>query len=397
MKVSKVVLVCSVVLTILIAFNLFAAIPTPTPEGGSTPTLMPTPTRVVTPTPLPPTPPKPTLTPSPTPTPIRYYKYYKNIDGHNNIGTANDLEVYLEGNQTGRMDYWNRPNFPYWNCYYDPVSDRTIVRFYGTTVQYCDYVMACLKSDLPIKEVARRTWTRDGVPIGSMDPVLSTSYRINQRQLTITFGNYVQGGGTVTLRGFQYGLIYRVYDLSELSWEYLQNKITWISIPDFQPEISEGATQESPTIFIPDNAVGIIYYAQSGPIDEPVIYIEQYTPFQSFQPTPTPPGYGYVVTYTTSIDWGGGATVNVIIKNNTVTPVNGWTLAWTFPGNQVIVNMWSAIPTQNGASVSAKDAEYNAVIPPNGGQVSFGFNINYSGTNEEPANFTLNGVPCQVQ
>ncbi len=113
-------------------------------------------------------------------------------------------------------------------------------------------------------------------------------------------------------------------------------------------------------------------------------------------PTPTPGTRNYVVTYTMN-DWGSGATVNVTIQNNTSTAVNGWTLAWTFPGNQTITNLWSGSYTQSGASVSVKDAGYNANIPANGGTTNFGFNINYSGTNAKPTSFTLNGVACQVQ
>jgi endoglucanase len=113
--------------------------------------------------------------------------------------------------------------------------------------------------------------------------------------------------------------------------------------------------------------------------------------------TPTPTGNGgYVVTYTISSDWGGAANADVIIKNNTATAVNGWTLAWTFPGTQKITNMWNASYTQSGASVSAKNLGYNNMIAANGGTVSFGFSMSYSGTNAKPTSFTLNGVACQV-
>ncbi|MCL6589440.1 MAG: cellulose binding domain-containing protein [Firmicutes bacterium] len=114
-------------------------------------------------------------------------------------------------------------------------------------------------------------------------------------------------------------------------------------------------------------------------------------------PTPTSQSGGYVVAYVISSDWGSGATINVTIINNTTSAVNGWTLAFTFPGNQVITNLWNGAYTQSGASVSVKDAGYNANIPANGGSTNFGFNINYSGANAKPTSFTLNGVACQVQ
>ena len=119
------------------------------------------------------------------------------------------------------------------------------------------------------------------------------------------------------------------------------------------------------------------------------------TPTVSPTPTPTPTiGTGYAVSYVIQNDWGNGATINVMIKNNGGSVVNGWTLAWTFPGNQRITNLWNGDYTQNGAAVSVKNLSYNNVIPANGGTVNFGFNISYSGTNAKPTGFTLNGNPC---
>jgi lysophospholipase L1-like esterase len=112
--------------------------------------------------------------------------------------------------------------------------------------------------------------------------------------------------------------------------------------------------------------------------------------------TPNSISGGYAVTYVIQSDWGSGATVSVSLKNNTSATINGWTLAYTFPGAQTITNLWNGIYTQSGASVSVKDAGYNANIPANGGIVNFGFNINYSGTNAKPTSFFLNGTACQV-
>lgn len=96
----------------------------------------------------------------------------------------------------------------------------------------------------------------------------------------------------------------------------------------------------------------------------------------------------FVVDYVISSSWGTGATINVTLKNNGPA-INGWTVGWTFPGNQTITSMWNASYTQSGASVSAKDAGYNAPLS-TGGSTSFGFNINYSGTNAAPTSFTVN-------
>ena len=119
------------------------------------------------------------------------------------------------------------------------------------------------------------------------------------------------------------------------------------------------------------------------------------TPIPTSTRTPTAStGASCSVTYSVPNDWGSGFGANVTITNNGATAINGWTLTWSFPGNQTITSMWSATYTQNGPSVSVKNMDYNAVISP-GGTVSFGFNASYSGSNVPPATFTLNGVVCK--
>jgi lysophospholipase L1-like esterase len=98
----------------------------------------------------------------------------------------------------------------------------------------------------------------------------------------------------------------------------------------------------------------------------------------------------FAVLYTQN-DWGSGATVSVKITNNASSAINGWTLRWTFSGNQKITNIWNASYSQNGASIIVNNQAYNSIIAANGGTVSFGFNISYSGTNVKPTDFTLNG------
>ncbi len=112
-------------------------------------------------------------------------------------------------------------------------------------------------------------------------------------------------------------------------------------------------------------------------------------------PTPMPvSGGACAVDYAVANDWGSGATVNATVRNNGSSAINGWTLTWTFPGNQQITHMWNATYTQSGASVTVRNASFNATIPANGGTVSFGFNLSYSGSNARPTDFALNGVAC---
>ena len=73
--------------------------------------------------------------------------------------------------------------------------------------------------------------------------------------------------------------------------------------------------------------------------------------------------------------------------------MNGWTAAWTFPGDQKITNSWSATATQTGASVSATNAAYNGSIAP-GANTSFGLQGTYTVNDSAPTSFTVNGAAC---
>lgn len=99
------------------------------------------------------------------------------------------------------------------------------------------------------------------------------------------------------------------------------------------------------------------------------------------------------VTYTRSSQWQGGFTADVTIGNTGTAPVNGWSLAFSFTGDQKITNGWNATVTQSGTSVTARDAGYNAVISP-AGTVSFGFQGTYTSDDTSPTAFTLNGAAC---
>ncbi|MEU8277518.1 cellulose-binding domain-containing protein [Microbispora bryophytorum] len=101
---------------------------------------------------------------------------------------------------------------------------------------------------------------------------------------------------------------------------------------------------------------------------------------------------GCAVTYTTN-DWPGGFTAAVTIQN-LGDAINGWTLGFTFPdSSQKVDTGWSATFSQSGQNVTATNVDYNAAIATNA-SVSIGFNGTWSGSNPQPAAFTLNGVTC---
>jgi endoglucanase len=112
-------------------------------------------------------------------------------------------------------------------------------------------------------------------------------------------------------------------------------------------------------------------------------------------PTTTAPAAACQVTYEVTNQWQGGFLADVTIRNGGAAAISGWALAWTFPGDQRITNMWNAVPTQTGTAVSAADAGWNTVISA-GGTAAFGFQASFSGTNSPPTAFKLNGTTCTM-
>jgi len=107
------------------------------------------------------------------------------------------------------------------------------------------------------------------------------------------------------------------------------------------------------------------------------------------------PASSCTVTYTFTNQWSTGFGTDIAIANTGTTTINGWTLAFTFPGNQQITDKWSATWAQTGANVTATALDWNASIAP-GTSRSIGFNASFSGTNNKPSAFTLNGQACTV-
>ncbi|WP_182909225.1 cellulose binding domain-containing protein [Microbispora sp. H13382] len=117
-------------------------------------------------------------------------------------------------------------------------------------------------------------------------------------------------------------------------------------------------------------------------------------PGATSSPSPSPSSDAECrVTYAPTT-WGGGFTVAVTIANTGTTAINGWSLAFAFPGTQKITPPgWSATWTQTGANVTAANLDWNKTIKP-GQSVHIGFNGTYTGANPTPIAFTLNGTAC---
>ncbi|WP_263984057.1 putative Ig domain-containing protein [Streptomyces sp. HPF1205] len=92
-------------------------------------------------------------------------------------------------------------------------------------------------------------------------------------------------------------------------------------------------------------------------------------------------------------EWSGGFTANLTITNTGTSAINGWKLAFSFPGDQKVTSAWNATVTQSGTAVTAVNLDYNAAIPA-GGNTSFGFQGTWGSNDSSPTAFTLNGASC---
>ncbi|PYC65620.1 cellulose-binding protein, partial [Streptomyces tateyamensis] len=94
-------------------------------------------------------------------------------------------------------------------------------------------------------------------------------------------------------------------------------------------------------------------------------------------------GAGCTAAYTVTQDWGTGFNANVTVTNTSTTPVNGWHVSWTWPGNQTISNLWNGALSSSGRQVTVAALSYNSALAP-GAATTFGFGASYSGSNPAP-------------
>ena len=102
---------------------------------------------------------------------------------------------------------------------------------------------------------------------------------------------------------------------------------------------------------------------------------------------------GCQVSYTAN-SWPGGFTASISITN-LGSPLSGWSLGFTLPGNEAVSQGWSATYSQSGQNVTATNVSYNGGLGTNG-TAGIGFNGTFTGATfpGNPASFTLNGTTC---
>ncbi len=100
-------------------------------------------------------------------------------------------------------------------------------------------------------------------------------------------------------------------------------------------------------------------------------------------------GSGCSATYQLVNSWAGGFQAQVAVTNDGNSSASGWTVSWTFPGDQRINQLWNGSYAQSGESVTVNSQSYNGAIAA-GGSTTFGFTGTYTASDTAPSGLTCN-------
>jgi hypothetical protein len=89
----------------------------------------------------------------------------------------------------------------------------------------------------------------------------------------------------------------------------------------------------------------------------------------------------------------GMFSASVTVVNAGSSPIDGWTVTFSFAGDEKITRAWNASVTQAGASVTATSVRDDKAIAPGGSQ-SFSLEGTWAASDAPPASFTVNCITC---
>jgi endoglucanase len=93
------------------------------------------------------------------------------------------------------------------------------------------------------------------------------------------------------------------------------------------------------------------------------------------------------VAYATSSEWQGGFVANLTLTNTGTTALTGWTVTFTYPGDQKVTNAWNATVTQNGENITAVNLSYNGNVAA-GATTTFGWQGTWTTSDAPPTSIT---------
>jgi cellulose 1,4-beta-cellobiosidase len=96
---------------------------------------------------------------------------------------------------------------------------------------------------------------------------------------------------------------------------------------------------------------------------------------------------GCGAAYSVQNDWGSGFTASVTVTNSGTTAITGWTVSYSYAGNQQLSSGWNGTWTQSAKTVTIANAAWNGSLSP-GASTQAGANFAYTGANTPPATLT---------
>ncbi len=104
-------------------------------------------------------------------------------------------------------------------------------------------------------------------------------------------------------------------------------------------------------------------------------------------PTQASAATGCSASYATASEWSGGLVGGVTVTNTGSSALTGWTVTFTFGGDQKVTSAWNAALTQSLDYVTASNLSYNGSVAA-GTSTSFGFQGTWSSSDAAPATVT---------
>nr|WP_240942965.1 cellulose binding domain-containing protein [Planosporangium thailandense] len=81
---------------------------------------------------------------------------------------------------------------------------------------------------------------------------------------------------------------------------------------------------------------------------------------------------GCVASFAVSSTWQSGFRATVTVRATGAAAIDGWTVTWTFPGDQAVMQMWNGQYTQTHSKVTVQSEGWNGSPSPKGA-ARFGF------------------------
>jgi endoglucanase len=91
-------------------------------------------------------------------------------------------------------------------------------------------------------------------------------------------------------------------------------------------------------------------------------------------------------TYSVQTQWSTGFVPVLAVANSGTTAITGWTVAFSYAGNQVIQQAgWNGTWSQSGFMVTVHNVSYNGNLAPGTTTGNIGAVFGFSGANSPPA------------